>query len=117
MRETERKKNAKRLAPIVRIVRIVASPTPAPYPYSTERLRVTEKLEVGKEDAYFAQKLARIVTDAPCELDLEKARLSGFNFRGLEAFLETMEIHSLKGRLKKIAPDHAMNSKDQMSLF
>ncbi|MFH0821039.1 MAG: 5'-3' exonuclease H3TH domain-containing protein [Candidatus Peregrinibacteria bacterium] len=79
--------------------------------------RMREKLEKGREDAYFARSLTQIVTDAPCELDLERAAFSSFDFKGLERFLEAMEMKSLLGRLKKLTPAEKSVSKEQMSLF
>jgi len=79
--------------------------------------RMREKLEKGKEDAYFARELAQIVTDAPCELDLAKSALGAFDFKGLERFLERMEMKSLLSRLKKLTPAEKSVSEDQMSLF
>lgn len=75
------------------------------------------KLEQGREDAYFARRLTQIVTDVPCTLDLERSALSSFDFKGLERFLEEMEMKSLQGRLKKITPTEKSVSKEQMSLF
>lgn len=78
---------------------------------------IREKLEKGRQDAYFARELAQIVMDAPCELDLERSALSAFDFKGLERFLERMEMKSLLGRLKKITPAEKAVSEDQMTLF
>ena len=64
-----------------------------------------QKLATGREDAYFAQKLARIVTNVPCDIDWSAAEFQGLNFKGFETFLERMEIKSLVGRVKKITPE------------
>ena len=58
-----------------------------------------KKLVAGKEDAYLSYKLAKIVTDAPIELDLEACLTREFDpDQVLELFRE-LEFRSLSGRL------------------
>lgn len=63
-------------------------------------LRVAQKLQEGKEAAILSQKLAEIRTDAPVELDLERAKLG--DLRENEGFIEKLKelrFKSLVGRL------------------
>ncbi|MFH1012524.1 MAG: 5'-3' exonuclease H3TH domain-containing protein [Candidatus Peregrinibacteria bacterium] len=78
---------------------------------------IHDKLESGKKDAYFAQKLAKIVTDIDLDFDLSKAAFHSCDFNGLANFFMEMEMHSLQRRLKKVIPEDLRAAKDQMSLF
>ena len=78
---------------------------------------VRKKLTEGKEAAYFAQSLSKIVTDVPCDFKKEDASTKKLDFLGLQKFFEKMEMRSLQGRLKKFMPAEALQSKEQMSLF
>lgn len=76
-----------------------------------------QKLKEGKEDAYFAQKMARIVCDVPngfCKEDADVEQLSYLDF---DRFLEMMEMKSLRTRLRKMVPEHKLQPEGQMSLF
>ncbi|HSG18642.1 MAG TPA: DNA polymerase I [Anaerolineae bacterium] len=64
-----------------------------------------KKLVAGKEDAYLSYALARIVTDAPIELDLEACVTKEFDpDQVLELFRE-LEFRSLSGRLADTMAD------------
>jgi DNA polymerase-1 len=76
-----------------------------------------DKLVAGKEDAYFSQKMCRIVQDVPNGFKKEHAELAELDYLGLDRFFETMEMKSLRGRLKKIIPDKKQQPEGQMSLF
>lgn len=76
-----------------------------------------DKLVDGKKDAYFSQKMCRIVQDVPNGFKKEDAELAELDYLGLDRFFETMEMKSLRGRLKKIMPDKKMVGEEQMSLF
>ena len=76
-----------------------------------------DKLVAGKEDAYFSQKMCRIVTDVPNGFQKEDADLESLDYQGLDRFLEMMEMRSLRGRLKKIIPEKKQVPEGQMSLF
>jgi DNA polymerase I len=78
---------------------------------------IHDKLEKGREDAYFAQRMARIVTDVPCDFKKDEAVFSKLDFRGLSKFFEEMEMNSLQRRLKKITPDEQSVGEGQMSMF
>ncbi len=78
---------------------------------------IHNKLEKGREDAYFAQKMARIVTDVPCDFKKDEAAFSTLDFRGLGKFFEEMEMGSLKKRLQKITPDEQSVGEGQMTMF
>jgi DNA polymerase I len=78
---------------------------------------VRKKMTEGKEAAYFAQSLSKIVTDVPCDFKKEDASTKKLDFLGLQKFFEKMEMRTLLARLKKIMPAEALQSKEQMSLF
>lgn len=76
-----------------------------------------DKLKEGREAAYFSQKMARIVTDVPNDFDKEDAHFEALDYLGLDKFLESLEMKSLRGRLKKLTPAQKLQPKSQMSLF
>ena len=78
---------------------------------------IHNKLRQGKDDAYFSQRLAHIITDVPCNFDLNSSNVKLLDYRGLKQFFEEMEMKSLIRRLDKIIPQDKLTSKDQMSLF
>ncbi|MBN2087158.1 hypothetical protein JW758_02320 [Candidatus Peregrinibacteria bacterium] len=78
---------------------------------------IHDKLANGKEDAYFSQRMATIVTDVPCDFDPKKASLEKLDYIGLEKFFEEMEMRSLQRRIKKMIPDEQLLGENQMSLF
>ena len=78
---------------------------------------IHDKLEKGCENAYFSQRMARIVTDVDCKFKKDEAAFSKLDFRGLSKFFEDMEMTSLQKRLKKITPDDQQVGEDQMALF
>ncbi len=75
------------------------------------------KLIKDENAAYFAQSLAQIVTDVPCDYKKEDMSLDKLDYLGLSKFFEEMEMRSLQKRLKKIAPSEKLQPEDQMSLF
>lgn len=75
------------------------------------------KLVDGKEDAYFSQKMARIVTNVPNGFKKEDTDLMNLDYLGLDRFLEMLEMKSLRGRLKKLIPAGKEQPPDQMSMF
>lgn len=76
-----------------------------------------EKLAEGKESAYFSQKMSRIVTDVPNDFKLEDTDLMKLDYLTLDRFLESLEMKSLRVRLKKMTPESKQMPEDQMSLF
>jgi DNA polymerase-1 len=78
---------------------------------------IHEKLEQGKEDAYFSQKMARIVTDVPNGFKTEDTDLMSLDYLGLDRFFEEMEMKSLRNRLKRITPEQKQQPEGQMSMF
>ena len=78
---------------------------------------IHDKLAAGKDDAYFSQKMARIVTDVPNGFKKEDTELQTLDYRGLDRFFEEMEMKSLRGRLKKITPEEKQQPEAQMSMF
>ena len=78
---------------------------------------IHDKLVAGKKDAYFSQKMARIVTDVPNGFKLEDTDRMTLDYLGLDRFLESLEMKSLRGRLKRITPAEKLQPKEQMSLF
>ena len=75
------------------------------------------KLAKDENAAYFAQSLAQIVTDVPCDYKKEETDVKKLDYLGLQSFFEEMEMKSLQKRLKKITPTEKLQPKDQMSLF
>ena len=78
---------------------------------------VHDKLVNGKGDAYFSQKMARIVTDVPNGFKKEDTDIMSLDYLGLDRFFEMMEMKSLRGRLKKITPPEKEQPADQMTMF
>lgn len=76
-----------------------------------------EKLLAGKEHAYFCQKMSRIVTDVPQSFKLDDANLNKLDYRALDRFLESLEMKTLRARLKKLMPQSQSVPEGQMSLF
>lgn len=76
-----------------------------------------EKLERDKEIAYFAQDLARIHTESPCEFSSDDTKLSTLDYLGLMKFFEELEMRSLQRRLTKLIPSEKLQPEEQMSLF
>lgn len=78
---------------------------------------IHDKLADGKEDAYFAQRMARIVTDVPCDYKKEDTAFDKLDFLGLNKFFDELEMKSLQRRLKKITPVEKAQPESQMSMF
>jgi len=76
-----------------------------------------DKLAGGKEDAFFSQKMARIVTNVPNGFSTEKTAMGALDYRGLDKFFETMEMKSLRARLRKMVPEDRITPKEQMTMF
>lgn len=76
-----------------------------------------DKLKSGKDDAFFSQKMARIVTDVPNGFNKEDTALESLDYRGLDKFFETLEMKSLRARLRKMVPEDKIQSKEQMTMF
>jgi DNA polymerase-1 len=76
-----------------------------------------DKLVAGKEDAYFSQKMARIVTDVPNGFKKEDTDLMSLDYLGLDRFFEELEMKTLRKRLAKIIPEEKQQPESQMSLF
>jgi len=76
-----------------------------------------DKLMAGREDAYFSQKMARIITDVPNGFKEEDTDLNMLDYMGLDRFLESLEMKSLRGRLKRMTPEEKQQPEDQMALF
>ena len=76
-----------------------------------------DKLAAGKENAYFSQKMARIVTDVPNGFKPEDTDIMSLDYLGLDRFFEMLEMKSLRPRLKKITPPEKEQPKEQMSMF
>lgn len=81
----------------------------------SENLR--KKLEDGKESAYFAQKLAQLITDVPCQFSKEDMSVDRLDFSALQKFFEEMEMKSLVARLKKTLPSDKLQAPGQMAMF
>jgi DNA polymerase-1 len=69
-----------------------------------------KKLELGRENAYLSQELARIVTDLPVALDLEQARPEAFDPELIEGIFRELEFRSLMGRLTALEQTYGKRS-------
>lgn len=58
-----------------------------------------KKLVEGKEDAYLSYKLAKIVTDAPIDLDLDACLTQEFDGKDVVELFRELEFRSLTGRV------------------
>lgn len=76
-----------------------------------------DKLVAGKDDAFFSQKMARIVTDVPNGFKREDTDLMTLDYLGLDKFFEEMEMKSLRKRLAKITPEDKQQPEEQMTMF
>lgn len=75
------------------------------------------RLKGSKEDAYFSQMLARIVTDVPCDYKMNDALSDRLDFLALSRSFEEMNMRSLMNRLKRMLPGDKQVGKEQMSMF
>ncbi|MFW6136107.1 MAG: DNA polymerase I [Chloroflexota bacterium] len=79
--------------------------------------RFRNRLEEGREQAFLSRELARIVRDAPAELDLDACRVRGFKYDEVLDLFHRLEFNSLIERLpepKNLAPAGVAH---QLSLF
>ncbi len=58
-----------------------------------------QKLDTGREDAFFSKKLATIVLDVPLEIDLEKCRTHEIDQHAVNALFAELEFKSLIKKL------------------
>jgi DNA polymerase I len=61
-----------------------------------------KRLNVGKEDAYHSQYLARIITDVPLLVELKETKLTGFDFQQVQPLLQTLELHRFSKDIEKL---------------
>jgi DNA polymerase-1 len=62
---------------------------------------IAKKLEAGKELAYMSKEVGRIWTDAPVELDWDKASIEDIDLEKVAEILKRLEFNSLVKRLPK----------------
>ncbi|HEX7433761.1 MAG TPA: DNA polymerase I [Anaerolineaceae bacterium] len=81
--------------------------------------RVRTKLEAGRASAEMSWKLAKIITNVPILLDLEKAHTEDFDPAAVEALFRQLEFRSLVDRLMKLAQSYhsSPSASQQLSLF
>jgi DNA polymerase-1 len=60
------------------------------------------KLETGREDAYLSYKLAKIVTDAPIELDISACLAQEYDPAAVFELFRQLEFRSLTGRIADV---------------
>lgn len=60
---------------------------------------IAQKLQAGKELAYLSKQVGQIWTDAPVQLDWEKASIEGLNPEKVQAILKRLEFFSLLKRI------------------
>ncbi|MDN5819119.1 MAG: DNA polymerase I [bacterium] len=58
-----------------------------------------DKLVTGKQNAYLSQKLARIWTDVPIEIDLEAASVNSYDYAAIGQALQDLQFQSLIKKL------------------
>lgn len=75
---------------------------------------VRTKLEDGKEDAYRSLELSTIVTDVPCELEIEDARLHRYDRDKVVEFLNKLEFRALIARLPRSVIGEQKNLFDEI---
>jgi DNA polymerase I len=63
---------------------------------------VKDKLDSGRESAFFCRDMAVIVKDIETDLDLKKISDQKSNISDVEAFFADIEFYTLKSRLKKM---------------
>lgn len=71
------------------------------------------KLEQGREDAYLSYKLAKIVTDAPIELDIAACLAQEYDPAAVVELFRQLEFRSLTGRIADVmheSPDFSRQS-------
>lgn len=79
---------------------------------------VRDKLEANKEMAYKSQTLARIVTDAPIQLDLQNALSVDFDIEKVDAIFRDLEFRALRTRLQNMTKFvRPAGTSQQLSLF
>lgn len=76
-----------------------------------------DKLKQGRENAYFSQKMAKIVCDVENDYHPERADVNKLDYLSLNKFFEALEMGSLQARLKKMVPESKLQPENQMSLF
>ncbi|MCI0399591.1 MAG: DNA polymerase I [Chloroflexi bacterium] len=74
--------------------------------------RFRSKLEEGRESAYLSQKLARIITDAPVQLNLPECVAEEYDPAAVLELFRELEFRSLTGRITG-AMDEAPDISDQ----
>jgi len=81
---------------------------------------IRKKLEIGRDDAYLSQKLARIVTDLDVTLDIDAAQTDTFNPSEVEGLFQELEFRSLMTRLSALAESYGKKlapGQRQLTLF
>lgn len=80
-----------------------------------------EKLQKGKEDAFFSKRMATIITDVPIKLNLENCQTHTYDIKKVENFFNELEFKSLLNKLNNVDNYYsAKQEKDrniQQSLF
>lgn len=77
---------------------------------------VAKKLEAGKDLAFMSKEVGRIWTDAPVELDWDKADIKDTDLENIAAILHKLEFTSLVRRLPKHMR-HSSEDANQAGLF
>jgi DNA polymerase-1 len=60
------------------------------------------KLEAGRQDAEHSRYLAQLIFEAPVGIDLEDAKLEGFDTEVLKPLLEKLQFESFLGKIDKL---------------
>lgn len=79
------------------------------------KTRFRNKLIEEKENAYLSYRLAKIVTDAPIELDLEACATQEFDAREILAMFQELEFRSLTVRLAEESGTQKVSKKQKLT--
>lgn len=83
-----------------------------------ESVTIKEKLLKGKESAFISKKLARIITDAPVKLELEKCVARDYDRQKVLNFFKGLNFRSLITRITREKPKLKKDiNEDQQKLF
>jgi len=77
-----------------------------------------EKLEKGREDAYFSKKMVTLVHDVPLDFNLDDVRFKFEDFEKIMPLFEALEFRSLIERVRRLLPKKEVRDEQkQMSMF
>ncbi|MBI4239410.1 DNA polymerase I [Candidatus Uhrbacteria bacterium] len=63
---------------------------------------VATKLEASKSDAFLSHRLAKLSSDVPLDINIERCRVGNYDVAGLLQFIQELEFKTLVSRLKDL---------------